>query len=184
MTMASWSQSPGEKIHTPYIPSPLNPINAETSPRRQRRNDQFRGLRHEQSPTQRLMRHKAALAWRSMSSHNNAIINHAGIIHDEVEARMKPIERMVESYLVRASMDHHLRTLADEKQHEAETGGGQRDTEKQSLENDYRGNYAPEICLLLDVLTTRRLAFVVGILVTLGVLTIMRAVGRIQIWQT
>lgn len=59
------------------------------------------------------------------------------------------------------------------------------DTEKQGLVgNDYRGISPEASDYLLHILTTRLLAIAVGVVLFIGIVSAVRAVGRIQAWRT
>ncbi|KAI1503096.1 hypothetical protein F5X99DRAFT_135253 [Biscogniauxia marginata] len=83
--MPSPNSSLREVSYTPSVPSPLNPSSLDTpSSRRPRRGSYIRVARKmggQLSPTQRLMRQKAAAAWRSMTL-RSVIAGYPSINHD------------------------------------------------------------------------------------------------------
>ncbi|EQB50368.1 hypothetical protein GCG54_00001859 [Colletotrichum gloeosporioides] len=66
-TMLKLSTLPSRAAYSPLIPSPLNPDVDVVAPQRHQRLREKRRLqgRGDVSPTQRLLRHKAAMAWKS-----------------------------------------------------------------------------------------------------------------------
>ncbi|KAI1104121.1 hypothetical protein F4804DRAFT_207698 [Jackrogersella minutella] len=180
--MASWGLPPREQAYMPYKPSPLNPSNFETLPKQQRRSDQCRSVKHEQSPTQRLMRQKAAAAWRTMSSRDATISSHAQTIAKEVDE--KASAQMEDSCPVRTAAVHY----SEDKCHDADVAAQQIDMEKQTLAdgNYHRVNWTPKTNYPLHLLTAKRLIIAIGILCVIGVLSAMRAiaVSKIQAWRT
>ncbi|KAI0600958.1 hypothetical protein F4775DRAFT_516278 [Biscogniauxia sp. FL1348] len=81
-----------EVSYTPSVPSPLNPSSPDTpSSRRPRRGSHIRVARKmggQLSPTQRLMRQKAAAAWRSMTL--RSVIAGYPSIHHEINFGVPP----------------------------------------------------------------------------------------------
>ncbi|KAI1415747.1 hypothetical protein F5Y13DRAFT_135851 [Hypoxylon sp. FL1857] len=180
--MAPGSLSSGGQGHIPRTPSPLNPLSAEAPPQRPKRNGHCRAAKHEQSPTQRLMRQKAAVAWKSISSENPAIRNHAQTIQDEIRA--KPSTQIEDPYPALADMEYHRKAMTASQCHEGDLGVRQADMEKQAfVEGGYQGAMLLEMGHVSHI-TTRRLITTLGILCILGVLSIIRAVGGIQAWRT
>ncbi|OTA69543.1 hypothetical protein K449DRAFT_96291 [Hypoxylon sp. EC38] len=180
--MARGGLSSKEQGYIPHIPSPLNPSNTETPPRRQRRNDYCRATKYGQSPTQRLMRQKAAAAWRSMSSLDNFIMDSTRTGHDEVRAN--PGEQMEDSYPACSDKEHYTETVRGNQLREVDLNVRESDMEKQALvESDYQEDRLLEAAYLSRI-TTRRLITTLGIMCILGVLIIIRGISRIQAWQT
>lgn len=178
--MARGGLSLKEQGYTPHIPSPLNPSSTETPPRRQRRNDYCRAAKHEQSPTQRLMRQKAAAAWKLMSL-DTSIMNYAQTARDEVRADLR--EHMEDSYPTCSDKEHYTEAMGVNQLREVDLDVRRSDMEKQALvEGDYQEDRLLEAPYLSHV-TTRRLIMMLGIMIILGVLTIIRAVSRIRAWQ-
>ncbi|KAI1395690.1 hypothetical protein F4819DRAFT_177658 [Hypoxylon fuscum] len=170
--------SPREKAYMPHIPSPLNPLSSETPPTRDRR---YRTARSELSPTQILMRHKAATAWKSMAS-RNALINSAQKTRNGASRDL--IEQEEEFCLVQDAAEYDAQPVLADKCHEdADLDIQSVDTEKQALV-DYQERISLDTNNLSNLWTTRRLVTVVGIVLFIGVLSAVRAIGRIQAWRT
>ncbi|KAI0834066.1 hypothetical protein F5Y06DRAFT_177723 [Hypoxylon sp. FL0890] len=180
--MAPGSPSPRDQGYIPRIPSPLNPLSTETQPKRHRRNDHSRATKHEQSPTQRLMRQKAAAAWKSISSDDGAITNHSSRLRNEVGAKLST--QMEDSYPALTDTAYHAKAVLANQCHEADSDVRQGDMEKQALvEGDSREDRLFETGYFSHI-TTRRLIITLGLLCIVGILSIIRAVGRIQGWRT
>ncbi|KAL7629047.1 hypothetical protein AAE478_000565 [Parahypoxylon ruwenzoriense] len=176
--MSSWSLSPRDEAYMPPIPSPLNPLSPETTPRRFRRGDQYRVARKrtstEQSPTQILMRQKAAAAWRSMASREASSRNQNQSIQKEADTRPITVEQEKRRYPIRTPAEHEPVAVSAEERRDI-------DMEKQSLirGKEYRGGKPLGTMPLSHFLTTRGLAVSVGIVCIVGFLSAMRAIGGI-----
>ncbi|KAI1143160.1 hypothetical protein F5Y05DRAFT_144921 [Hypoxylon sp. FL0543] len=178
--MAPRSLSPRDRGYIPRIPSPLNPLSTDAPPRRQR-HDNCRAAKHEQSPTQRLMRQKAAAAWKSMSSSDPTIIDHAGGTHGEIG--MEPRTQIEDSYPALTDTAYDVKIATETQCQEADLGARREDMEKQALvEGDHQEDRLFETAHFSHI-TTRRLIVTLGILCIGGILSIIRAVGKIQGWR-
>ncbi|KAI1381900.1 hypothetical protein F4677DRAFT_8390 [Hypoxylon crocopeplum] len=175
--MSSWGFSPGEGTHTPPIPSPLNPLSTETSPKRHRRAMR----KHEPSPTQILMRQKAAAAWKSMSSREGPVTNYVQTSNDEVEARRA--KQGDGSNLTRTEYDSEA--ISGEECDDADLDMRQADMEKQALmDHGYREGLLSGTTQLPRMSMTTRLVVAVGIVCIIGILSAVRAVSRRQAWRS
>ncbi|KAI2623489.1 hypothetical protein GGS26DRAFT_220414 [Hypomontagnella submonticulosa] len=180
--MAPWNLSLRQQPYAPQIPSPLNPLSPETS-RRHRRKRRSRAVKHEQSPTQRLLRHKAAVAWRLMSPQDGNAINPLQTIDDGAEKNA--IEQKEGSHHVCTAVGYPLKSVSIGKCQETNNVLPGIDMEKQAfVDDDHLGDWSSELRQISNVLTTRRLVLTIGLLCVVGVLSAMRLVGRIQGWRT
>ncbi|KAI2602833.1 hypothetical protein GGR54DRAFT_464760 [Hypoxylon sp. NC1633] len=178
MAMASWRPSPGETTYTPPISSPLNPLSTETSPRRERRAMR----KHEQSPTQRLMRQKAAAAWKSMYSREAAIMSYVQTMQNRLD--MKLSRQTDDSHLGRTSAQHDSLVTSTGECDITDLGMEDADMEKQPLVNQYRERWPLETKQLPHTSIKKRLMLVAGIVCIIGFLSAVHAVGRMQLWRT
>lgn len=181
MATVSRGLPPRDQLYMPHTSSPLNPSKSEAPLRRQKPREQCRAVKHEQSPTQRLMRQKAAVAWKTMSRDpDNA--NNTQTTHDSNDDRIL-MEKMNDSH---STYNHTERRLGGKYQ-EINIVVRQIDTEKQALADEgYREEWLPETDCLLRSVTTRRLITIIAILCIVGLLSAIRivAIGRIQAWRT
>ncbi|KAI4859233.1 hypothetical protein F4820DRAFT_177385 [Hypoxylon rubiginosum] len=193
--MSSRGLSLREKTsYIPDIPSPLNPSSSELPLGRCRR---CRVARSEQSPTQKLMRHKAAVAWRSMASREVFLKARIQSTRDEICTNMTNTNEQGKedaplihttaavAAAAAAATDHSTLALPVEKYEKIDLGVRNVDTEKQGpVSNDYRDISLETSSYLSHLLTTRRLATAVGFVLFIGILSAVRAVGRVQAWRT
>ncbi|XXG94279.1 hypothetical protein Hte_000533 [Hypoxylon texense] len=193
--MSSRGSSLREKTsYIPDIPSPLNPSSPEPPLSRCRR---CRIARSEQSPTQKLMRHKAAMAWRSMASREVLLRASIQRTRDEISTNITNIneQRKGEAPIINTAAtvaaapttsQSALVTLVEGcEEIEIDLGVRNIDTEKQRfVSHDYRDISLETSSYLSHLLTTRRLATAVGFVLFIGILSAVRAVGRIQAWRT
>ncbi|KAI1656724.1 hypothetical protein F4813DRAFT_122857 [Daldinia decipiens] len=181
MEMASWS-APLREQYAPIISSPLNPSRPEASKRR-RRIYYAQVTRREQSPTQILLRRKANVAWRLMSSRDGGITNRPQTIYNGTKTTTtKPQENY---YPIGTIAEYYLRT--DLECHDFGLGVGLRrvDMEKQAFATgDYQGGSLPDAYQLLHMLTTWRSMATMGVLCIAGVFLAIRVVGIAQAWRT
>ncbi|KAI1767317.1 hypothetical protein GGR53DRAFT_140248 [Hypoxylon sp. FL1150] len=171
--------------YTPDIPSPLNPSSPDPPLSRCRR---CRIARSEQSPTQKLMRYKAAVAWRSMVSREALIRTDIQNTRDEIRADITDTDEQKEDTgppTHTVATEHGTLAIPIGK-YEADIGVRDVvDTEKQGIiGDDYREISLDTSGYLLHILTTRLLAIAVGFVLFIGVLSAVRAVGRIEAWRT
>ncbi|KAI0008594.1 hypothetical protein F4779DRAFT_429892 [Xylariaceae sp. FL0662B] len=179
--MSSPSFSPKE-TYSPSIPSPLNPFNPETLPGRHRRGCDSRFARKSSgplSPTQKLMRQKAAAAWRSMVLRNAVL--------DLARARRELDWEMGRDIGGDAADDEFV-TISIEQHHEVDLDIMGLNTEKQPLVDtkDVGDTSSPELAeepyrwnQSMRVLTTRRLVAVVGMVCVLGILSAARIIDLV-----
>ncbi|KAI1207933.1 uncharacterized protein F4807DRAFT_462028 [Annulohypoxylon truncatum] len=179
MAMVPWALPSREQTYMPHTSSPLNPSNPEASPRRKKRNG---AAKHEQSPTQRLMRQKAAVAWKTMSSRGPANASCARTTNDDDYDGI-PEKQMDDSLSTRARTEHR----PEGRYQDNGPGVRQIDMEKQALADaSYREEWLPETNYPLRSVTTKRLVIIIGILCVVGILSAIRvvALSRIQAWRT
>ncbi|KAI8956910.1 hypothetical protein F5Y11DRAFT_124758 [Daldinia sp. FL1419] len=179
--MASWSM-PLREQYAPLIPSPLNPSRPET-PKRLRRICYTQVARREQSPTQFLLRRKAKVAWRLMSSREETTTNRPQSIRNgTLVASTKSKE---DYYPIGTIAEYYLKTDLECHNLDLSLSMERMDMEKQAFApGDYRGGSLSEACQLLRMLTTWRLIATMGILCITGVLLAIRVVGIAQAWRT
>ncbi|KAI0116981.1 hypothetical protein F4814DRAFT_414690 [Daldinia grandis] len=181
MEMAPWSM-PLKERYAPTISSPLNPSRPGTS--RQRRRICFaQAARREQSPTQILLRRKAKVAWKLMSSRDNGITNRPRTIHNGTETTAtKPQDNY---YPIGTVAEYYLRTDLECDDFGLSVGMRRMDMEKQAFAaGDYQGGSLAEAYQLLHMLTTWRSIATMGVLCIAGVLLAIRVVGIAQAWRT
>ncbi|KAI5866762.1 hypothetical protein GGS23DRAFT_287542 [Durotheca rogersii] len=185
--MSSCGLSPRDEAYMPPVPSPLNPSSPETSPRRYRRGDRYRPTFKrggtELSPTQILMRQKAAEAWKLMATHITNKYRYVGTKQGEAPqtnpagpAKQQPI---------RTTAEYGIVPNSTEKGRGAGVNRQDVDVEKQALVDDdyYRAHKTPGINLLSHLLTTRRWRVTVGVVCVVGFLSAVRAIGSIHTWR-
>ncbi|KAI0890226.1 uncharacterized protein GGS22DRAFT_10146 [Annulohypoxylon maeteangense] len=182
MAIAPWGIPPREQSYMPHTSSPLNPSNPKASLRRQKRDEQSRTVKHEQSPTQRLMRQKAARAWRTMSSRDSTSASHARTTHNDGD-------NMISREQINGSHPGHSRTeyLPESKYQDDIPSIRQIDMEKQAFaDGRYREEWPPERNYPFHSSTTKRLIIIMAILCIVGTVSALRivAIGRIQAWRT
>ncbi|KAK6948382.1 hypothetical protein Daesc_010148 [Daldinia eschscholtzii] len=179
--MATWSMSLREQ-YAPLIPSPLNPSRPDTQKRR-RRIHYPQVARREQSPTQILLRRKAKVAWRLMSSRDDGILTRLQTTRNSTTATAT---KSKEDYCpIGTVAEYYLRT--DLRCHNFDLDESMRkmDMEKQAFAaGDYKGGSLREACQLVHMLTTWRSIATMGILCMAGVLLAIRMVGIPQAWRT
>ncbi|KAI1779623.1 hypothetical protein F4818DRAFT_147340 [Hypoxylon cercidicola] len=185
--MSSRGLSLREKAsYIPDFPSPLNPSSPEPPLSRCRR---CRIARSEQSPTQKLMRHKAAMAWRSMASREVFLRASIQRTCDEIYTNMTNTNEQEKeddplNSTIPTSSNDNTPAVPVERYEEIDLGVRNVDTEKQGPVDDYRDISLETSSYLSHLLTTRRLATAVGFVLFIGMLSAVRAVGRIQAWRS
>ncbi|KAI1079186.1 hypothetical protein F5B20DRAFT_184122 [Whalleya microplaca] len=183
--MSSQNLSP---TYTPNIPSPLNPSSPETLPRRYGRGCDARVARKTSgplSPTQKLMRQKAAVAWKSMVV-RNAVLDLART-REELDRHWGGQE--TDCGLRGEAADDGFVTLSVEPYQEVDLGVVGIDMEKQPLVETTElrdagfSKLAGEPCRWnhqpLPMLTRRRLVVVVGIVCIVGIVAAARLIDII-----
>ncbi|KAI0176097.1 hypothetical protein GGR52DRAFT_344842 [Hypoxylon sp. FL1284] len=189
--MSSWGPSLRERAsYAPDFPSPLNPSSPEPALSRCRRG---RVARSEQSPTQLLMRHKAAVAWRSMASREARLKASIKKTRDDIyanvtstnEQKKKEDRSLARAATTTATTKYKPLVVIAERYEEIDLYACNIDTEKQGFaDNDYRDVPFWTSSYLSHLLTTRRLATAVGFVLFIGILSAVRAIGRVQAWRT
>lgn len=112
----------------------------------------------------------------------NALINSAQKTRNGASRDL--IEQEEEFCLVQDAAEYDAQPVLADKCHEdADLDIQSVDTEKQALV-DYQERISLDTNNLSNLWTTRRLVTVVGIVLFIGVLSAVRAIGRIQAWRT
>lgn len=164
----------------PSISSPLNPSSSETPLRRERRAVR----KYEPSPTQRLMRQKAAAARKLMSSRQSIAANITPTVRDNEKFDIKPATRNDDPFTVQAvnGIDSSA-TCEEEECEDIDLGVREVDTEKQALVENYRQDWRSAARTISETSIKRRLIVVVGVICIIGVFSVIRTVGRIPLWR-
>ncbi|KAF6843082.1 hypothetical protein CMUS01_02429 [Colletotrichum musicola] len=191
--MLQMSTLPSRVAYSPLVPSPLNPdVDVVASQRQQRLREKRRQQgRGDVSPTQRLLRHKAAMAWKSEAlTRESRIYTREEIL--SIIADCDSQDATARTAIIMPSYDEQKQQQKKQPQvhiraaHWKEHDGDEDDffCEMDDLDTDASDEVVREWATLVPKLrspfskdTARRVALAIGLMCICGCLPVLRAHG-------